>query len=111
MNNKPLAKFKGPELLEFVNEIPRIQSFLSLHFPQDEQSKNIVEVLGLWHDIVPFLSIKYVPNINEYRSELTKFESNLNKRYLFSVHYFCLLIMLVTRRTYILMCLNFIYLR
>ena len=88
MNNKPLAKFKGPELLEFVNEIPRIQSFLSSHFPQDEHARNIVEVLGLWHDIVPFLSVTYIPNIDEYSSELTKFESNLDKIYVVGAHSF-----------------------
>ena len=38
MNDKPLAKFKGPDLLVFVNEIPRIQSILLSHFPQDEQA-------------------------------------------------------------------------
>ena len=82
MLERPLAKFKGPELLLFIEHAPEMQKFILTKFPGCEQAKLIIEVLILWNVISPFLNISYIDEKASYLTEFKKFESDLKKFYL-----------------------------
>ena len=77
-----LAKFKGPELILFIENTPAIADFLLTKFPGCEQAKKIGKVLMLWHVITPFLTITYIDDIASYQAKLDKFVSDLKEFYL-----------------------------
>ena len=79
--NRPLAKFKGPELLEFVKNIPKVNTFLTTHLGHSEEARWIVEGLGAWHEISPFLVIAHIEDKLLYIGKMYKFELDVRKFY------------------------------
>ena len=79
---RPLAKFKGPELILFIENTPAIADFLLLNFPEDEQAIKISKVLMVWHEITPFLTITYIDDKASYQAKLDKFVLDLKEFYL-----------------------------
>ena len=81
MLDRPLAIFKGAELLVFIQNIPQIQAYLRCQLENSEEAQWIVEGLGLWYEISPFLCIAHVKDKELYPAKMDKFDSDVKKFY------------------------------
>ena len=79
--DRPLAKFKGPELKVFIMNIPVISEFLKSRLGRCEEACRIAEGLELWAEIVPFLNICHIKDKAAYPEKITKFEDNVKQLY------------------------------
>ena len=79
--DRPLAKFKGPELKVFINNIPLLAEFLQSTLGRCEEACRIAESLELWAQMVPFLNICHVKDKAGYPGRITKFEEDVKKLY------------------------------
>ena len=81
--NKPFTSFVGAQLLQFIENIPAIITMMEVSFEvNNEHIRDICEGLQLWLDITPFLVITIIDDKAKYKSDLEKFESNLQKFYI-----------------------------
>ena len=79
--DRPLAKFKGPELKLFIKNIPLIAEFMKSRLGRCEEACRIAEGLELWAEMVPFLNICRIKDKAGYPAKITKFEEDVKKYY------------------------------
>ena len=79
--NKPLASYKGMEILEFIRHIPDVIDFLSENFEGMETIEIFSRGLELWKDLSAFMNIVRIENEEWYVGELTRFQTNVKEFY------------------------------
>ena len=80
-NNKPFSSFQGNELAAFRKNIPIIVNFLSGEFVDSDHVSNMVTLLKSWHDIPQFLGITKIESVDWYKTQMTKYLTNVKKLY------------------------------
>ena len=80
--NKPFACFLGTELLAFIRNIVKIETFLRDTFLPTPRLNALCDSLILWHKITPFLVIHQIKDENKYKEKMLAFNENLQKFYI-----------------------------
>ena len=71
--DRPLAKFKGPELKVFIKNIPFVKDLLLCRLGRYGGAGRIAKGLYFWYKIKPFLSITHVRDKASYPAKISKF--------------------------------------
>ena len=80
--NKDFSSFIGSEVKAFVNNIPKIVSFLQNKFLSTEYLGSLIEGMEIWPSLVRFLSITkigigekdhYIDMLNTFKTNLKNF--------------------------------------
>ena len=83
--NKPFAKFKGPELLDFIVNTSIVTDFITKEFGADKEAVDIVEYLTLWASLTKFMVITdvgdKVGDKSVYCIKVKLFTQNVKKFY------------------------------
>ena len=81
--NKDFSSFIGSEVKAFINNIPKIVSFLKNKFLTAECLGSLIEGMEIWPSLVRFLSTTKIEigEKDQYLDMLNTFEQNVKKIY------------------------------
>ena len=81
--NKDFSSFIGSEVKAFIDNIPKIVSFLHEKFISTERLGSLIKGLQIWPDLVSFLNLTKIGQGDEdnYLERLDTFEEQLKSRW------------------------------